>query len=147
MGKPADEDTIGKPAWHIHHSCYLFEFLTEPLSVRRDYIRMCKPPPEVETRLRLLKLVKGPLPPAVLAAQQVCVVARTVYLNMRRSTAVSEMEQWGVVGGEDLALVEYLDALGRHNDQLHALHELECPDCPWDDEQKTIFPTKGAPHE
>ena len=48
-------------AWHVHHEV-LCEVLTEPLEVRAKYIRKDKPKEEQSVRLRLLKVVRGPLP-------------------------------------------------------------------------------------
>ena len=50
-----------KYAWHVHHE-KLWEVLTEPIKNRIAYIKENKPPAEQATRLRLLKLIKGPLP-------------------------------------------------------------------------------------
>src|SRR3989304_8217871 len=52
-------------AWHCHHN-RLMEPLTEPISVRRKFIRENKPKEEVPLRLRLLKEVKGKLPREVI---------------------------------------------------------------------------------
>jgi len=49
--------TLGKWAWHVHHG-QLVEQLTGGLTVRWKYIQENKPESEVETRLRLLNLVK-----------------------------------------------------------------------------------------
>ena len=48
--------------WHIHHEKLLYEYLTEPIRARINYIKKEKPKEEVETRLRLLKPVLGKIP-------------------------------------------------------------------------------------
>ena len=47
--------------WHIHHDI-LLEPLTEPIENRIQFIKVNKPKNEVETRLRLMKPVRGKLP-------------------------------------------------------------------------------------
>jgi len=52
---------VGDPVWHIHHDA-LVEPLTEPLENRIKFIKERKPAREIETRLRLMKPVRGKLP-------------------------------------------------------------------------------------
>jgi len=66
--------SIGKAYWHIHHDI-LMEFATEPIRNRRRIIRKYKSDHEIETRLRLLRPVKGSLPRVVIKAWAVCVKA------------------------------------------------------------------------
>ena len=47
--------------WHIHHET-LYEYLTEPIRARINYIKKEKPKKEVELRLKLLKPVLGKIP-------------------------------------------------------------------------------------
>ena len=47
--------------WHIHH-LELYEWLTEPLRARINFIKENKPKDEVELRLKLLKPVLGKIP-------------------------------------------------------------------------------------
>ena len=47
--------------WHIHHDI-LYEYLTEPIRARINYIKKEKPKKEVELRLKLLKPVLGKIP-------------------------------------------------------------------------------------
>ena len=54
-------------AWHIHHQI-LLEPLLEPIESRIAYIKANKPANEVPTRLKLLRPVKGPLPPGLVKA-------------------------------------------------------------------------------
>jgi hypothetical protein len=53
--------------WHIHHMI-LVEPEAQPIKERIKYIKEYKSQGEIETRLRLLKPVKGELPVAVLSA-------------------------------------------------------------------------------
>ena len=98
-------------AWHVHHD-RLLEPLTEPIGNRIAYIKANKSKHEVETRLRLLKPVKGRLPWEVVKA-------------------------WEAYGK---AWEAYGKAVLDHKDEIEALHREECPNCPWDGE--TIFPEK-----
>jgi hypothetical protein len=109
--------------WHIHHDV-LVEPATEPIEQRSEYIRQRKPANQIETRLRLLKPVKGELP-------QAFVEARRAYDEASRAYE----EAWRVY---DDAWLAYDDARGAHKTEIEALHAQECPDCPWDG--KTIFP-------
>ncbi len=52
---------IGDLVWHVHHDV-LVEPLTEPFETRVAYIKANKPMHEIETRLRLMKPVRGRLP-------------------------------------------------------------------------------------
>jgi len=47
--------------WHIHHE-QLYEYLTEPIRARINYIKSSKPKNEVALRLKLLKPVLGDIP-------------------------------------------------------------------------------------
>src|SRR3990167_5548392 len=47
--------------WHIHHE-RLYEYLTEPIRARINYIKKEKSQGEVELRLKLLKPVLGKIP-------------------------------------------------------------------------------------
>ena len=47
--------------WHIHHE-RLYEYLTEPIRARINYIKKEKPKGEIELRLKLLKPVLGKIP-------------------------------------------------------------------------------------
>ena len=112
--------------WHIHHDV-LLEVANEPIENRIAYIKSEKPKDEIETRLRLLKPVKGELPKKLIDAREDYGQERKDY---------------------DLAQEAYVQA-GEAPDQewkackpqVEALHKIECPDCPWDG--KTIFPKRG----
>ena len=53
---------VGDWVWHVHHEI-LVERLTEPIENRIAYIRWEKPSNEIETRLRLMKPVRGTITP------------------------------------------------------------------------------------
>jgi len=110
-------------AWHVHHGV-LYEPLTEPLSVRRKYIRDHKPASEVGIRLRLLKPIRGPLPALL-------VKAGAAYNKMQAAYTVAQ-------AAYDEASVAHHMAPAEAEDQMAQLHATECPNCPWDG--STIFP-------
>lgn len=113
-------------AKHVHHDV-LIEPLVEPLEVRRGYIRQNKPPEEQDLRLDLLATVISPLPePVVRAGKE--------YARAWQG----RMQAWE---GYERAKGEYLQVLGEHKTELEAIHNRECPDCPWNGE--TIFPEEA----
>ena len=95
-------------AWHVHHNV-LIELLTEPIENRIKYIKKFKPKNEIELRLKLLKVVKGELPKEFVEAGQ------------------KYYETWQ----------KYVEVYKKYESQILALHEKECPNCPWNG--KTIF--------
>ena len=107
------ETTVGKLAWHVHHET-LYELLYEPIEVRRAYILRYKPQAEIDTRLRLLKLVGNP-----------------------PDDLVKAYSEWNKAYSEWNKALEALHASELDN-ALEALHAVECPDCPWNG--RTIFP-------
>jgi hypothetical protein len=119
---------VGGWYWHVHHGI-LADPLTEPLRDRVRRIEADKPKSEVETRLRLMKPVRGKLPKAYAEAWKAYVEAGGAYVEARKAY---------VEAGE--AYVEatkaYVEA-GKAPELL-ALHAKECPNCPWDG--RTIFP-------
>ena len=115
-------------AFHVHHD-RLMEPLTEPISVRRKYIKENKPKEEVPLRLKLLKEVKGKLPREVVKAWEAYGKAREAYVKA-----------WEAY---DNARKAYDKAYRKHYKEIQALHKKECvKDCTWSEEQKTIFPKK-----
>jgi hypothetical protein len=137
--------------WHIHHDV-LVEPATEPIEQRSEYIRQRKPANQIETRLRLLKPVKGELPQAFVEARRAYDEASRAYeeawLAYDEASRAYE-EAWLAYEEAWLACEEarrayhevwlaYDDARGAHKTEIEALHAQECPDCPWDG--KTIFP-------
>ena len=123
-------------ALHVYHTqlfsfCYDFEGRQR----RFEY----KNPAEVPLRLRLFKMVVGPLPPAVAEAVAACEVAYAVYdqtsaASVQSKAAFSQAEAAAAYDGAADALDR---ALVANWPEMLALHERECPDCPWDGE--TIF--------
>ena len=109
--------------WHIHHDT-LMEPLIEPIENRIEYIKGNKPKNEIELRLKLLKPVEGELPKEFIEAWQKYREARQKYEEARQKYE----EAWQKCVEE------------RDGPQIFALHEKECPNCPWDEERKTIFP-------
>ena len=133
--------------WHIHHDV-LLEVANEPIENRIAYIKSEKPKDEIETRLRLLKPVKGELPKKLIDARKAYVRALKVF-DLAQEAYVQAREDYGQERKDyDLAQEAYVQA-GEAPDQewkackpqVEALHKIECPDCPWDG--KTIFPKRG----
>ena len=138
------ETTIGKAYWHIHHKLIL-EFATEPIENRIKYIRESKPKSEIALRLKLLKPVRGKLPDDVDKAGAALVKARAALDKAR----VAYVKAWVayvkarvayVKAGADVdkALAALDKAIADNLPAIMALHDKECPNCPWDG--KTIFP-------
>ena len=97
--------------WHIHHDV-LCEYSAN-IDERIAYIKKEKPQHEIETRLRLLRPVKGELP----------------------SEFVTARKAWDkACKARDKAR----DKGDKHKDTIEVLHKLECPNCPWNG--STIFP-------
>ncbi len=109
--------------WHIHHDV-LCEFATWPIENRIAYIQENKPEHEIETRLRLLRPVKGALPKGFIEAWVAYDQAWVAYEKDRAAC--------------DKAWVAYGKAWAAYKSEIEALHEAECPNCPWNG--KTIFP-------
>jgi len=116
--------------WHIHHNI-LIEPLVDALEKRIDYIRLHKPPDEVETRLTLLQPVKGELPPKLIKAGKAYDEAWNAY-----DEAWKAFHEAGEAYYE--AWEAYDEVLIEHKEEVATLHRKECPDCPWDG--TTIFP-------
>lgn len=117
-------------AWHVHHDV-LVEPLLETIEERAQYIRNHKPAGEQEVRLRLLRLVRGSLPPGVVETWRALVEARCAYAEAQRAYVEAGRAATGAWCTHDKALGEYRDA-------ITTLHAQECPGCPWDG--TTIFP-------
>jgi hypothetical protein len=130
-------------AWHVHH-LILLEILFAPIKVRRKYIEQYKPVEEVERRLRLLKPVQGDLPQELVEAAQeyrdAQKAADTAYAARpwhTAGTAAGSKEQKAVLR-QSRAMDRYYGMQHKYADVIQALHEQECPGCPWDGH--TIFP-------
>ena len=138
-------------AWHVHHD-NLVEPLTEPIKNRIAYIKANKPRVEIETRLRLLKVVRGGLPAPTVQAGAAYDKARAAYdkAGAAYDKAWAAFDQAGAAYDKawvtygrarvayDKAQVAYEQVLHDNQEAIKALHRKECPDCPWDG--STIFP-------
>lgn len=141
-------------AWHVHHDI-IVEPLTEPIEVRQQYIRDTKPTGEVETRLRLLRRVKGQLPEVYIQAGEVYVHVGKVFdqakevCDQAEEACVQEGDTYNQARDVYVQAEEVYDHAGEVCDQVGAayeqeineLHRLECPNCPWDG--RTIFPQQA----
>ena len=121
-----------KWAWHVHHDV-LVEPLTDPIETRREFIRQFKPAHEVATRLRLLKVVKGRLPPKLVEALKAYDEAWKAYDEARKA-------YYGAWKAYNETRKAYVEASKAAMPAIIKLHAKECPNCPWDGE--TIFPGK-----
>ena len=137
-------ETIGKPYWHIHHGC-LVEFATEPIENRIKYIREDKPKSEIALRLKLLKPVQGKLPAALNKAGVAYDKARAAYDKLWAAyyKARAAYNKAGATYDKARADVNkawkaYNKTIADNLPAIMALHDKECPNCPWDGE--TIFP-------
>jgi len=152
--------------WHIHHD-ELLEW-SDNISKRIDFVISHKPNDEIETRLRLMKPVKGKLPAEVVKAWkargkawEARGKAREAYDKAREAydkAWEARGKAWKARGkawearekareayvkaweAYDEAWEAYDKALRKHKKEIEALHRKECPDCPWDG--NTIFPGK-----
>ncbi len=136
----------GVPCWHIHHLA-LLEWSYWPLNTRAAVIAEYKPEREVETRLRLMRPVRGELPAEVVEAGRQ--VAEAVILYQKaddwvcgegyrpHSTAARDARRKASTAWQD-AEEAFVRIQATHADAINALHRAECPDCPWDG--TTIFP-------
>jgi len=138
-------------AWHVHHT-ELIEPLTKPLEVRQEYIRKNKPIAEHELRLRLLKPVQGPISRVYYKAGKAYVKAWIAYEEAGKACAKAWIayeeagkaydKEWTAFDKAwtvyDEARRVYDEAGKVCHDDIIALHQLECPDCPWDGH--SIFP-------
>ena len=153
--------------WHVRHDV-LIEW-SDNIQERNDCIRKHKPTEEIETRLRLLKPVVGPLPPEwdkaaaewrkadaewdkaaaewdKAAAERDKAAAewdkaRAEWRKARAECAKAAAE-WRKARAECAkAAAERDKADAEHRKEIEALHAVECPGCPWDG--KTIFPGRA----
>ena len=143
-------------AWHVHHEL-LVEPLTEPIENRIAFIKTNKPKREQATRLRLLRIVKGEMPAAHVAAW-VKANAAWVKAAAARDKAVAAWDKayaaWDkaaaardkavaardkAVAAWDRAFAAWDKAAADNLPAIETLHRAECePDCPWNG--RTIFP-------
>lgn len=126
--------------WHIHHEV-LIEPATEPIENRIDYIKKNKPAHEIETRLRLLKPVRGKLPKEVIKAWKAYCKAWKAYCKARDAYCKAWKAYNKARDAYNKAWDAYYKALQNHKSEIEVLHKAECPNCPWNG--KTIFPEGG----
>lgn len=138
-------------AWHVNHE-QLLELLTAPIEEHLQHIREVRSESEVALQERLLQPVQGEISNQVLEAWQACrnvlwsyrarawfYVFRcplpiewkdlTNHVNIKSATRNDMTAAWERV----LESRQAFYALP----EIQALHEQECPNCPWDG--KTIF--------
>ena len=132
--------------WHIHHDV-LLEPLTQPLKNRIKFIKENKPKDEIELRLKLLKPVKGKLPDEVIKAWEISNKVWEAYYKTWEASDKSweaSVKAWEVYAKawetRDEARRAYDKILKKYSKEINELHEKECPNCPWDSKQQTIFP-------
>src|SRR3990167_9132409 len=113
-------------AWHVHHDV-LAERLTEPIDSRIAYIKKHKPKNEQKLRLRLLKQVKGLLPPMWQKADAEWEKADAEWdkADAERDKAYAE---WDKADAEwEKAYAERDKAYVAALPKIEALHKQECP--------------------
>ena len=140
------ENTIGKPAWHVHHE-RLCEFLTEPIERRIEFIKKHEPPEEIEIWLRLLKLVKGPTPKKWQEASANFRKAEAEWQKAHANWSEAYPEPKKVRDKKKKVRAERKESYAKREEVheeikpfMEKLHAKECPDCPWNGQ--TIFPGK-----
>ena len=128
--------------WHIHHDI-LAEPLTEPIENRIRFIKNNKHYHEVETRLRLMKPVRGKLPELDKAGAEF-VKARAEWDKAYAECVMTRAEwnkayaEWNKARAEwDKARAEWDNASA--DPAVLSLHAKECPNCLWNG--RTILPS------
>ena len=122
--------------WHIHHGVLLEP--SDDIGERREYIKNNKPVEEIPIRLHLLKEVKGRLPEAYDEAYRAYYEAYRDYYEASKAYDEASKAYYEASKAYDEAYRAYYEACRACKLEIEALHELECPNCPWDG--KTIFP-------
>ena len=125
--------------WHLHHD-KLVESLTKPIKNRIQYIKKNKPKKEIKLRLKLLKPVRGKLPQELGKVWQKYDKARRKRDDARKKHDEAEKKYNEAEEKHYEAWEKYNEAEEKYKPQTLALHKKECPNCPWDEKQKTIFP-------
>ena len=125
--------------WHIHHKA-LCEPLLEPIENRIEFIKAAKPADEVETRLRLMRPVRGKIPVALARAgaalHKAYAAWQKAYAAWHKAYAAWQKAYAALQKAYAALQKAYTVALPA----LEKLHAQECPNCSWDG--KTIFPKK-----
>ena len=131
---------VGTWCWLIHHRV-IVERSTEPLARRVDFVRTFKPRNEVPIRLKWMRPVKGKLPIEVVEAEKAFREAEKACTGTYRKIYEEAGKAYGEVGkayGE--AEKAYEETIERNRPEIEKLHREECPGCPWDWDQGTLFP-------
>jgi hypothetical protein len=140
--------------WHCHHDeliewCYSYK-------KRVAFIRSNKDAHEIDTRLQLFKKVTSALPDEIIDAGRAFDQAWRVYVEANRvydkERLGYEVAEWSYLKAERALnrarRVQYeiwrsLETIIKRNmSAIMALHDVECPNCPWDGH--TIFPELEA---
>ncbi len=133
--------------YHVHHEV-LFEPLIEAIENRIKYILENKPLNEIETRLRLLKPVRGnikiPIYCKEAAAKRYKAYAKWKEANAKwreatpkRYKAYAKWAEWEEADAKWKKAYAKWESSPEWKD-VEILHKKECPNCPWNGE--TIFP-------
>lgn len=115
--------------WHVHHDT-LLEW-SDNIQERIDYIKKEKPKHEIETRLKLLKPVKGRLPAEFVKAEKSYDKSRKAY-HKAREAYNKAYEAY------DKAREAYDKAFEKHKKEIEELHKKECGCKEWNGE-KLVF--------
>jgi hypothetical protein len=121
---------VGVICWHIRHK-ELLGITTKPLSQRVEFIRARKSKRQIPVRLRRMRPVWGELSEGLLKAAREYTRAQKAYWRKRSRTM---RERWCD------ARNAWDKAVKRNQRSLRRLHDKECPGCPWDWDQGTLFP-------
>lgn len=141
--------------WHVHHDM-LCEPLTGQLEERIAYILASKPRAQHALRLRLLRPVHTPLPRAYRTAAGAYQDALQAYTHAckdfsyaneqffvdKKAYILAHARRTDTRSTYVRAETAYVRAYARARAAIDALHQEECPGCPWDG--KTIFGAQGG---
>jgi len=138
--------------WHIHHN-RLVEW-SDNIDERIDYIKEKKPANEIETRLRLMKRVKGKLPKEFVKAEKARSKAwhkadkawekrYETFERACKSYIYWKPDAWEktyetlerACNAWEKAQDKADNAWNKHRAEIEALHKIECPNCTWDGEK------------
>ena len=126
--------------WHGYHD-RLMSWL-DSIEGRVGEIERTKPAYEHETRLRLMKLVKGELPAELATALQAYEPAWQGFEPAWLTYEPAWLAYLAAREAYDTARQAFETLYTKHLPAIEALHAIECPDCPWDGE--SIFPRRTA---
>ena len=117
--------------WHCHHDV-LLEYCYD-YDERVAFIKKEKPKNERKTRLKLFKKVRGKLPDEISKAEAACGKAWAAFGKAEAAYG----KAWAAF---DKAWAALNKTIKKHSKEINELHDKECPNCPWDSNQQTIFP-------